>query len=130
MKNKKLLVLIIAIIAVVIGGGYLINRSASMNMPATSTSSTAEPVKPNAVTIKGYAFNPTPLTVKKGTTVTWTNQDIARHNIVADTPSTDAPNGPLFGKGETFSYTFTKAGTYKYHCEPHPYMKGEVIVTE
>lgn len=78
-------------------------------------------------TIKGYAFNPGTLTVKKGTKVTWTNQDVAKHTVSFDSMAVESP---FLGSGETFSYTFDKAGTYPYHCAPHPYMKGTVVVTE
>ena len=38
--------------------------------------------------------------------------------------------GPLLAKGERYSFTFTKVGSYPYHCAPHPYMQGAVVVTE
>jgi amicyanin len=66
--------------------------------------------------------------VKVGTKVTWTNQDSVGHDVVADTESPDAPKSDLLRKGESYSFTFNKAGTYTYYCSPHPYMKGTVIV--
>jgi amicyanin len=102
-----------------------------MDMPARSgTSSKAQAVTATAVDIKEYAFTPETIKVKVGETVTWTNQDSVQHNVAADTPSADAPDGPLIGKGETYKFTFNKAGTYTYHCTPHPSMKGTVIVSE
>jgi amicyanin len=68
--------------------------------------------------------------VKAGDTVTWTNNDSVRHNVVADERSAAAPEGPLIADGKSYSFTFTKAGTYPYHCEPHPNMKGTVVVTD
>jgi plastocyanin len=47
---------------------------------------------------------------------------------MADTMSADAPSSELLAKGESYSFTFKKAGTYTYHCTPHPYMKGTVVV--
>jgi amicyanin len=127
---------LIVILVVVVIGGFIAFRGSSGPVP-TSTSSTptansaaTTQTVPNAITIKNYAFSPEPLTVKAGTTVTWTNKDIARHNIVADVPSANAPAGALFGQNETFSFTFSAPGTYAYHCDPHPYMKGTVIVTQ
>ena len=81
-----------------------------------------------AITIKNYMFSPQTITVKKGTTVTWTNKDIAKHTITSDDGSW--PASQFFGQGESYSYTFTSAGTYAYHCEPHPYMTATVVVTE
>lgn len=95
-----------------------------------STESTATDSKKVSVEIKNHAYSPATITVKAGTTVTWTNQDGVRHDVVATNPSSDAPNSELLAKGESYSFTFTKAGTYDYYCTPHPYMKGKVIVTE
>lgn len=97
---------------------------------ASSGSDTGEAVAAKTVDIKDYAYAPATITIKIGDTVTWTNQDGVGHDVVADNPSDDAPNSALLDKGETYSFKFTKAGTYTYHCSPHPYMKGTVIVTE
>lgn len=98
------------------------------------TSDGASPVAPGstapsgenvAVAIEDYAYSPSPLTISPGTTVIWTNKDSASHTVTsADGPSTDAETTGLFdsgmmSKGNTFSYTFTEAGTYNYLCTPH-----------
>jgi len=97
---------------------------------SSSAGSSSTATQTDAVTIKDFAFSPAKITVKVGTKVTWTNQDSIGHTVTADDPSSDAPDSPTFGKGETYSFTFNKAGTYNYHCTPHPYMKGTVVVTE
>ncbi len=74
-------------------------------------------------------FVPMAIKVKVGTTVTWTNKDSVHHSITADNVASNAPDGPLIGQGEKYSFRFTKAGTYTFHCMPHPYMHGTVIVT-
>ncbi len=71
------------------------------------------------------AFDPQTVTVKVGDTVTWTNQDSLQHNVVAG--NGEFKSG-LFGKGGTFSFTFTAAGTYPYTCTVHAGMNGTVIV--
>ena len=76
-----------------------------------------------AVTIQGYAFQPQSITIDKGGTVTWTNQD----SVVHDVKFSDAES-PDLKKGGTYSRTFDKAGTFDYICEIHPTMKGTVIV--
>ena len=76
------------------------------------------------------------VTVEAGTTVTWTNKDSAPHTVTsADGISTSANTTSLFdgslNSGATFSYTFTKAGTYYYVCSIHKSqagMHGEIIV--
>jgi len=82
---------------------------------------------PGAVTIDDFAFGPATVTVARGTTVTWTNQDDDPHTVV----STDDPKlfkSAALDTGDSFSFTFDKAGTYKYFCTIHPRMQGTVIV--
>lgn len=91
---------------------------------------TADAVEADAVTIEKYAYSPVAIKVKVGTKVTWTNQDSVEHTVTTDDGTPAKIDSGLFGKGESFSFTFDKAGTYTYFCQPHPYMKGTVIVTE
>jgi len=74
----------------------------------------------------GFSFSPSVLTVKVGATVTWTNTSSAPHTVTSDT---GAFNGSLGGSGATFKFTFTRAGTFSYHCSIHPYMKATITVT-
>jgi len=77
------------------------------------------------VEIKNFAFTPKTLTIKKGTTITFTNQDSVGHTATAD----DGNFGTeILAKGESGSVTFDKAGTYTYHCTPHPNMKATIVV--
>jgi plastocyanin len=83
-----------------------------------------------AITLSNFAFDPSSLTVKVGTTVTWTNQDSASHNVVADN---EEFKSDTLSKGDTFSFTFTKEGTYAYYCSFHggpngQGMSGQIIV--
>jgi len=85
------------------------------------------------VTMQNFAFNPASITVPKGTTVTWVNQDTADHTIVNDAQGSIA-QGALFTsnslpKGANYSFKFDNPGTYPYHCSIHPSMKATVIVT-
>jgi plastocyanin len=79
------------------------------------------------VDTKGYAYAPGDVTVAAGDTVTWTNSDSAPHTV------TSTGGGPLdspnMQKGDTWSFTFTQAGSYPYYCAVHPDMKGTVTVT-
>ena len=86
--------------------------------PAASGSATK-------INISGFKFDPATVTVKAGTTVTWTNQDSANHTVTADDGSWASEN---LANGATFSFTFAKAGTYAYHCAVHPSMKANVVV--
>jgi amicyanin len=82
------------------------------------------------VEITNFDYVPNNIKVSVGTTVTWTNKDSARHDVASDQETSAFVSSKLLGQNETYSFTFTKAGTYSYHCSPHPYMKGTVEVTE
>ena len=80
------------------------------------------------VNIDNMAFDPASQPVKKGDTVTWTNQMAMSHTIKPD--HNEFPgSGPIAG-GHSFSHVFDATGTVAYHCEIHPHMKGTVIVTD
>ncbi|HEU5441896.1 MAG TPA: plastocyanin/azurin family copper-binding protein [Ktedonobacterales bacterium] len=75
-----------------------------------------------------YSFSPNSKSVKVGTTVTWTNNSAAPHTVTSDGGPASF-DGNVGSDGGTFSFTFTKAGTYTYHCNIHPYMKASITVT-
>jgi len=77
----------------------------------------------NTVNIQNFSFNPVVLTIKKGTTVTWTNNDSATHQIKSDTF-----NSSGLTNGQTFSFTFTNVGSFDYSCAIHPSMTGKIVV--
>ncbi len=83
------------------------------------------PVAKNSVQILNFNFSPATLTIKVGDTVTWTNQDSMGHSATADDKSFDTG---VFGQGKSGTITFSKAGTYTYHCSVHPSMHGTIIV--
>ncbi|MEV6768481.1 cupredoxin family copper-binding protein [Nocardia sp. NPDC051030] len=104
--------------------------SAMPGMPNMSTSvsaAAAAPTGPNAIDINNFAFSPATLTVKVGTTVTWTNRDEEPHTVAADN---DGPRSSGLGTGATYTFTFSKAGTFAYVCTIHPFMHGTVVVTQ
>ncbi len=133
MKKGSLIVLIVAVIAIAGVALFTLRPKADehASMQPSSTATVDQPADANSVVISNYTFNPTPLKVKKGTKVTWTNHDVVKHTVTIDAGQpAGGPDSPLFGKNETFSYTFDSVGTYNYHCSPHPYMHGVVEVTE
>ncbi len=79
------------------------------------------------VEIGSIAFRTEELRVPAGTTVRWVNKDPVGHTVTPD--ASDAGFGSsLIGPGETYEHTFERPGTYPYHCIPHPFMTGRVIV--
>ena len=68
---------------------------------------------------------PPSITVPVGATVTWTNMDNQEHTVNFDNIDF---NVRLVARSSTASYTFNEAGNFTYHCDPHPSLKGDVIV--
>lgn len=102
--------------------------TAPTNTPTTapaSTPTTAPPSTGNSVSIMNFTFSPTTLTVKTGTKVTWTNKDTVTHTVTDDK---GAFNSGLLTPGNSFSFTFTQAGTYSYHCNIHHSMMATIVV--
>jgi len=88
---------------------------------ATAASSTAG----TAVEIKDFAYDQASIEIPVGTTVTWTNNDSVPHTV---TQNGGGFASKAMNPGDTFSFTFDKAGTYNYHCEYHANMMGTVVV--
>lgn len=98
-----------------------------MAMPTSAPASPAGHAVPvNSVTIHNFAFGPQIVSVKAGTTVHWTNRDTEAHTV---TSNTGAFGSPVLKPGSSYSFTFTKPGTYSYHCTIHPFMTGKVVVS-
>ena len=111
----------------------VVSVPAMTDMPASSinTSATVEVVDNTLnskveISIKGFAFDPSNITIKVGTEVTWTNFDSAPHNVTSN-PGTEL-SSPTLNKGDSWSHVFTTAGTYPYFCSIHPSMTASITV--
>lgn len=66
--------------------------------------------------------------------IVWTNVDDVAHTVTPDHSTEDSYSGE-FGStgvimpGETYEFTFTEPNEVPYHCEPHPWMTGTLIIT-
>jgi plastocyanin len=81
----------------------------------------------HSVVIKQYSYGPGALSISQGDTVTWTNQDSVEHDVtVTKGPMTF--HSPMLAKGQSWSHTFTAAGSYSYICSVHPDMRATVTV--
>src|SRR5215211_2702482 len=118
LASPLLLVAAVAIIAAACNG----TGSTAYGAPA-STAATATTTAATAAAIKGFAFQPDVLKVEVGAKVTWTNDDTVAHTVTADTNSFASGN---LQPGGSFSFTFTRPGTYAYHCSIHPSMHGSI----
>jgi plastocyanin len=109
------------------------NGSSSTQTPANnnntsnnSSASNTQPETTNKVTIANMAFTPPQITVNKGDTVTWANNDSIAHTVTSDTGS-ELGSGDI-QPGSTYSHTFNTAGSFQYHCSIHPSMRGTIVV--
>ena len=82
----------------------------------------------NTVTIDNFSFTPAAVTVKAGTTVTWTNKDDIPHGIGATNNA--FPKSKALDTDDSYSFTFTTPGTYQYFCYLHPKMVGSIVVEQ
>jgi plastocyanin len=112
MRSAISAALIGAAVGSVLAGGVLIARA-----------QTAAAV---AVGIDNFTFNPQTVTVKAGTTVTWTNRDDIPHGLAATNNA--FKRSQALDTDDSFSFTFTTPGTYQYFCYIHPHMTGTIVV--
>jgi plastocyanin len=102
-------------------GWYLPRAEAreAVRVPATT------PADAVAASIFRHDFVETRIEIPAGTTIQWTNYDDVVHTVTADDGSWDSRG---IQPGERWSATFTRPGRYPFHCGPHPYMRGMVVV--
>lgn len=80
---------------------------------------------------EGICYIPPDLTVRKGVTVTWSNDDTELHTVTSGASSETAAaefDSGIMEVGASFEHTFENAGTYEYHCAIHPWATAVVIV--
>jgi plastocyanin len=113
------------------GGALTTSTTASPTPPPTpSPTASATPTPPPAaaptasVAAGDSFFDPKDLEVVVGTAVTWTNRGLLKHTVTF----TDGVTSELLAAGQTYSRTFTAAGTHPYLCALHPEMKGTITV--
>lgn len=134
--------LLIGVASVIISAAALAGCSARAEtpttVPTTSTSAAAGPV----INLSSLMFHPTTITVKVGDAITWRNDEAITHTVTSgrfvgvdkttglrsSTEPDGTFNAKLAGKGKTFSFTFTKPGTYTYYCDIHQGMNATIKV--
>ena len=96
----------------------------------STQSDSSAPAGASGITItRAFTFDPTQLSVDRGTAVTWTNTDMITHTVTSGAPG--SPTGKFDKQveaGGTFTFTFADAGTYEFFCNIHRSMNGTVVV--
>ena len=103
---------------------------------ATSAPAATATTPANATTVKitgasgNFSFQPASVTIKVGSAVTWVNNSNVPHTATSDSGSAVSwDSSAISTGGGSYSFTFTKPGTYAYHCSFHPFMHGVIVVT-
>lgn len=129
-----LILIIIAIIVIVWGVTRNNNNSSNQTSsgPGTSSQQTnqnnSSSPRAGTINIRNMMFTPSQITIAKGGTVTWTNNDTTTHTVVDDLANAGGPNSGDIAPGQSYSFTFTKTGSLQYHCSIHPSMRGTIVV--
>jgi plastocyanin len=132
-RTFALICSVLALTLVAAGCGSDTKSSSSSGGGGTKTKTQAKPkggAKGASVSLKNIQFSPKTLSVAKGATVTWTNDDSVNHDVT----KTGGP-GPKFSsgsgnmaQGDTYKQTLTTPGTIQYVCTVHPGMAGTITV--
>jgi plastocyanin len=94
-------------------------------VPTLAVASSTGAATSTAVSITSTGFHPATVTVPAGDSVTWTNNDTSRHQVVANDGSFSSP---VLSAKQSFSHTFRSGGTFNYHDGLHPALRGSVAV--
>ena len=100
---------------------------APLPMPSLAAAQADKEASSPSVQIDNFTFSPQEITIPRGGTVTWVNDDDIPHALAA---TDKAFRSKAMDTEEKFSFTFNKPGTYEYFCSLHPHMQGKVIVRE
>ncbi len=105
---------------------FIVPLGVGMLMAAlTFEFSVAQAQETNVVVVKNFAFSPTSLTVKAGSTVTWKNLDAEPHTVVDDA---GLFHSSALDQNDTYKFRFDKPGVYQIFCGIHPHMKATITV--
>ncbi len=115
--------------ATMTGAGNATNATTAGTGGGNATNSVS--TVPGSSTLTDTAYQPNPVQVSVGTTVTWTNDDAQPHTVTSGQNAT--PDGRfdsgIMAPQATFEHTFTEAGEFPYFCLLHPNMVGTVSVS-
>ena len=135
LRTSRLILAVLAVSAALALGACAPSGSATQAAPASAAPGSAAPASAAASTcaegsgtgtaeeIKNFTF-PSGISVAAGQAISWTNADSAPHTVTFDDGSCNTQVAP----GATVTVTYSKPGTYKFHCTVHPNMTGSLEV--
>jgi len=89
---------------------------------------TADLLGATVIILRDFSFQPPEIRVKQGGKVIWVNCSDPGDPAHTSTADGGAWDSPTIAPGETFGRTFDQTGSFGYHCTPHPFMTGTVVV--
>jgi plastocyanin len=142
MGKSTLLVTAVVVIIVAAGAVFVTHKvdNKPVNQPANNSSQnasndTSNPADSSPGKVTGNIeitdnkiFTPSQISVSKGEAVTWTNNDDVAHTVTDDLENVGGPKSTSIAPGATYTFTFTKTGSFQYHCEFHHEMRGTIVV--
>jgi plastocyanin len=132
-SSDSTLLMLIIVLAIAISGVLVkLPNMLHQNLVYAQTTASVSIVQGSSSPTVSKPYDPSPLTVKPGTSVTWTNNDSSIHTVTSGLPE-KGDVGTLFDSslinpGMTFVHIFDKQGTFDYSCTLHPFMHGQIIV--
>ena len=134
--RKSTILIIVLVIVLAIGGALALTHksnnssgySSSNNASSSSSSNTTNAAAAGSIDIKNMMFTPPQISIAKGGSVTWTNNDSTTHTVVDDLTNVGGPASGDIAPGSTYSFKFEKTGSFQYHCSIHPSMRGTIVV--
>ncbi len=126
----KVIAIIVAVAIIVGGAVALTHKSPTFNNNSSVSNHPNQSNIPASGTINivNMMFTPSQITVAKGGTVTWTNNDSTTHTVEDDLSNVGGPASGNIPPGGKYSFTFDKTGSFQYHCSIHPSMRGTIVV--
>jgi len=121
-KNNIFLVFLGILGVISVSGCISTNENQSGNQSYINNSSN---IGVDIISIQNSTFKPNKITIHRGADVRWVNHDKTIHKVVSDNGTFQSPD---LTQGSIYSFTFTKEGTYNYHCAIHPSEKGTIVV--
>ena len=138
---SKLLITLVVIAFLVVIGWAVYSHEKGYNQPSSNPPAASPSTSNNtggttggtssstgAVAIRNMMFTPPQITVQKGGTVTWTNNDSVAHTVTDDLSNVGGPDSGTIQPGASYNFTFNKTGSFQYHCTIHPSMRGTIVV--
>ncbi len=126
-------ILVVAIVAFNLGSKSVLEVPSSPSPPSmqSNTEPAANASTPalegnQTIIIENLAFNPSELRIKVGNQITWINNDRMSHTVSSNIGY--ELNSGKFSQGAVYKHTFNTIGTFNYHCNIYPMMKGKIIV--